>query len=242
MELDKICQNCSSFFQDSNDYNIGLGVCLNDPDDSFEPYIDEIIENADFSNIYEIYLEKRFNGGREACEQFEEPEFIELQDGEDLNDYIYIENMKQQNVDEVIKYLYDNDNNMVNRALSTISPYVHIGNENAYKGLIEYYMGLGPADNLEDVYIRIKIVDLLSSKKSEKKTIDAYVNELARTPSNNTTRQLYTEILEHLRRCPWEMVMEPLLELLDKKKFSYKMKKKIMDIAIEEKIDEYWYR
>jgi hypothetical protein len=62
MELDRICQNCSSFFQDSRDTD--LGICLND--EVFEPFLDEIMENADFSNCYDIYLKKRFDGGKEA--------------------------------------------------------------------------------------------------------------------------------------------------------------------------------
>jgi len=83
---------------------------------------------------------------------------------------------------------------------------------------------------------------MLSSKESEKNTIDAYVNELARTPSNNTTRQLYTEILKRLSRCPYEMVQEPLLELLGKRKYSYKIKNRIMDVARVRETAEYWYK
>ena len=238
MEFDKICQNCSSFFQDSNDSDTDLGVCLND--DVFEPFLDEIMENFDFSNCYDMYLKKRFDGGREACDQYEEPEIIEIPDGEDINAYIHIEIMKHQNVDEIIKYFYDVDNEIVNKAISAISTYIHIGNKSAYEGLIKYYMGLNPAESLEDAYIRIKIVDILSSKESEKNTIDAYVNELARTPSNNTTRQLYTKILKRLSRCPLEMVQEPLLELLGKRKYSYKIKNRILEVAGVRETDEYW--
>jgi hypothetical protein len=240
MELDKICQNCGSFFQDSKDYYTDLGVCLND--DAFEPFLDEIMENADFSDCYEMYLKKRFDGGREACDQYEEPEIIEIPDGEDINAYLYIEHMKYQNVDEIIKYFYDANNKIVNKAISTISIYVSIGNESAYEGLINYYMGLGPAESLDDVYLRIKIIDIFSSKESEKNTIDAYVNELARTPSNNTTRKLYTEILKRLSRCPSKMVQEPLLELLGKKKYSYKIKNRILEVARARETDEYWYK
>ncbi|MBT9174107.1 MAG: hypothetical protein DDT21_02518 [Syntrophomonadaceae bacterium] len=237
MELDKICQNCSSFFQDSKDLCTDLGVCLRD--DAFEPFLDEIMENADFSNCYEMYLKKRFDGGKEACDQYEEPEIIEIPDGEDINVYLHIENMKHQNVDEIIKYFYDANNKIVNKAISMISRYVRIGNESAYEGLINYYMGLGPAESLDDVYFRIKIIDILSSKESEKNTIDAYVNELARTPSNNTTRQLYTEILKRLSKCPSKMVQEPLLELLGKKKYSYKIKNRILEVARVREINEY---
>lgn len=84
--------------------------------------------------------------------------------------------------------------------------------------------------SLEDAHLRMKIVDTLSRKKSEKSTIEAYVNELARTPSNNTTRKLYTLILKNLEGCPNEMVREPLILLLKKRQYSYKMKKRIMEI------------
>ncbi|MEA4903159.1 hypothetical protein [Desulfitobacterium sp.] len=240
MELNKICQNCNSFFQDIKELDIDFGVCL--MDSAFEPFMDEVVENADFSCCRELYLKKRFDGAREVCENYEEIEVVDISDDEDINPYIHSEKMKHQNVDEVIKYFYDADNTIVNNAISTISMYVHIGNEKAYKGLIDYYVSLGPAESLEDVYLRLKIVDILTSKESEKNTIKAYVNELARTPSNNTTRQLYTEILKRLSRCPSEMVQEPLMDLLEKKKFSYKIKNRIMEAARIRKADENWYK
>lgn len=97
--------------------------------------------------------------------------------------------------------------------------------------MINYYMGLGSAESLEDVCMRIKIVDILSTKESERNTIEAYVNELARTPSNNTTRQLYSLVLKRLSMCPVEIVRELLLELLGKRQYSYKIRKRIMEIA-----------
>lgn len=57
---------------------------------------------------------------------------------------------------------------------------------------------------------------------------------------NNTTRKLYTEILKRLSRCPYEMVQEPLLELLSKRKYSFKIKNRIMDVARGKQTNEYW--
>lgn len=229
MEQDKICQNCSSFFQDSRDFNTDFGICLDD--EAFEPFLDEIVENADFSNCYDMYQKKRFDGGKEACDQYEEPEIIEIPDNEDVNAYILFEKMKHQNVDEIIKYLYNSNNEIVNKAISTISTYIRIGNKDAYEGLINYYMSLDSAVSLEDVYIRMNIVDSLSTKESEQNTIEAYVNELARTPSNNTTRQLYSLILKRLGKCPEEMIRGPLLQLLEKRQYSYKIRKRIIEIV-----------
>lgn len=239
MEWDRICQNCSSFFQDDKDLraDMYLGVCV--MDEAFQPFLDAILEAADFSSCYDIYQKKRYDGRREACDQYEEPEIIEIPEGEDIEDYLHIEHMKHQNVDEIIKYFYDANNKIINNAIAAIAKYVYIGNESAYKGLIKFYLGLGPAESLEDVYIRMKIVDILSAKESEKDTIDAYVNELARTPSNNTTRKLYTEILKRLSRCPYEMVQEPLLELLSKRKYSLKIRNRIMEVARGKETNEY---
>ena len=226
MEIARVCQNCGSFIQNSNDLGTTLGVCI--MDDTFERFWDEIMEDASFSSCYEMYMQKRYDGGMDACEQFEELAIIEIQDDEDIDAYLC---MKHQNVDGIIKGLYDADHNTMTNAVSAISSYVYIGNESAYKGLIDFYMGLGPAESLEEVHARMEIVRILSSRESEKETIDAYINELARTPSNNKTRHLYTEILKRLSRCPNEMVQEPLLDLLGRKTYSYKIKNRILDVA-----------
>lgn len=227
-ELDEICQNCTNFIQHPDDVMEWLGICLNDPE--FEPFLEEILEYADFSGCYDLYLEKRFSGEKEPCDLYDQIELDEMAEDWDFYNHINVEQIKQANVDEVIAYLYNSDNRMVNKAISFISPYVAMQNKDAYEGLINYYMSLGPAVSLEDVYTRKKIVDAISVNESEQKTIEAYVNELYRTPSNNTTRQLYTSILYRLERCPQEMTREPLLDLLEKKKYSYKMNKRITDI------------
>lgn len=92
MELDRICQNCGSFFQDMDDIN--LGVCLND--EVFEPFIDEILASGDFSNCHELYLQKRYNGDKEA------------------------------------------DEKLASNAIKALSKYIAIGNESAYRGLVNF--------------------------------------------------------------------------------------------------------
>jgi hypothetical protein len=238
-EFDRICQNCSNFIQDSEDLLAGLGICI--IDENFEPFLDEIFENGDFSKCYELYLNKRFHGDREPCEQFELPEYLEIPEGEDTNTYINVEQMKHANVDEVVKYFYDTDKAIVKRAIWTIEPYFYMENEGAYEGLINYYMSLGPAESLDEVHFRVEVVGILSSTKEKKRTIDALINELYRTPSNNTTNQLYRKILEVLKRCPLETVEDPLLELLAKKKYSPKMKNRILEVATEREIVERWF-
>jgi hypothetical protein len=228
-DLERVCQNCSSFFQDEEDFDSGWGVCMYD--NAFDPFADKIVEDDNFSSCYELYLEKRFDGAKEACDKFEEPEILEIPEGMDVIAYLRYERMKYQNVDEIVKYFYNTDKEIVNKAISLISTYIHLGNQSAYEGLLKYYRSLGPAETLEDVYLRKRIINLFGQYESERRTVEAYVNELARTPSNNMTRQLFTLIFRRLFYCPEEIVTELLLELLNKKKFSYKMKKRIMEVA-----------
>lgn len=228
MEQDSICQNCNYFFGDIRDFETGLGVCLRD--EVFDSFIDEIMESSDFTCCYELYLEKRFSGEKAGCSYFEEQEIIEVSDEDDIYGIILNENLKYQKVDGIIEKLNGSDSVQIEEAITSLSAYIGLGNNNAYEGLINYYTGLSPADSLKDVHVRMKIVKALSGKRSEKSTIKAYVNELMRTPSNNMTRQLYTEILELLAKCPVEIIKEPLLQLLDKRQYSYRIKNRIMEI------------
>lgn len=237
MQLDKICQNCSYFIQDSNDLMNDLGICFKD--DIFKPFYYDIIENADFSDCYELYLDKRFDSQREVCDQYEEINFDDILEPDELEAIRVVEQMRTDNLDEKINDLYDDDIEVVNSALATTLYYSYIGNPSAFEGVLSYYMSLGSAVSIEDVYLRIKIIEMISSKEINKDIVSAYIGELARTPSNNTTRQLYSKILECLGKCPLEMIEEPLMDLLNKKKFSYKIKKRITDVMTKREIDEF---
>ena len=227
IDYDRTCQNCTFYHQDGDDWD--YGVCMNN-NDIFEPYIDELIETNNFSCCHELYLQHRIEGLREACELFEEIEVVDLPEGVDLIDYLRREEMENQNVDEIIEYLYSADINVVKKAVNAISTYVYIGNQGAFEILLKYYLSMGPAESLEDVYLRKDIIDMLSRYESDRRVIEAYVNELERTPSNNTTRQLYSLLLERLYRCDCYIVYDLLFDLLNRKKYSQKIQKRIIEV------------
>lgn len=240
-EFERICLNCCYFFQDTND--VHWGICIND--EAFQPFMDGITENGDFSNCRELYQKKRYNGEIEACDQFEEPEVLDIPDGMDFKSWLWIEQMEHANVEEVVRFLYDPDQELVERAISIISTYVRIGNKDAYEGFLEYYLSLGPAESLKDVHSRIEIVEILSSCESDQRTIKAYVHELARTPSNNTTRQLYYVILKRLNHCSADLVQKLLLDLLNKRKYGSRMESRIletMNLAFGRESREEWFK
>ncbi len=56
------------------------------------------------------------------------------------------------------------------------------------------------------------------------------IDELYKTPSNNTTRQWLTDIFRFFEYCPIGMIREPLEKMVKDKRFSYRLKKKMKSI------------
>lgn len=217
-EFDRVCRNCGSFFIGEDNLYSDFGVCLND--EVFEPFIDEIFESDSISCCYDLYQEKKFNGLEKVCEDFEPPEYLDVPEGMDPMEFACIvvrhEAKKTQDLDGFKEYLYGCDKDIQRKAVGVLSEYLYIGNEGAYRILWDYYNSLGPADTLDEVHFRVEVVDLLCRDGKEEQAIEVYINELLRTQSNNTTRQLYTAILDKLERYPAELTKDPLERLLNK--------------------------
>lgn len=223
MELERICFYCCNFFMEVGVEN--LGVCM--ADEAILPFADEIYENENFDCCYELYLEKRYDGNQEACAQYEEVEIIGCYEEED-EDELRNELMHRP-MDDVLAELSGADRNRIHRNVNILYPYISYRNESAFRGLLDFYNGLPGAEELEDVHTRIHIIDALE-RWGGPETVGALVNELKRTPSNNVTRKLYTVILKTLKRFPAELITEPIEKLLEEKKFSYKIKKRIEEL------------
>ena len=67
-DLDRICGNCNYGFP-SEPFGSDFAICLNDPD--FEPYVDDMLENQDFSRCQNLIRQKRFSWEQEACPDFD---------------------------------------------------------------------------------------------------------------------------------------------------------------------------
>ncbi len=238
-ELEKICFHCNYFFMEAGVEN--LGVCMRD--EAFSPFEEEIYENCSFANCNDLYMEKRYDGNREACSHYDEAEIIELSDDDEqeegeLNADELIAGLKNQNVDGMLAELYDSDRSRLNRIVEALHTFICFDNEGAYQGLLHYYNQLPAAEELDDVHTRVRIVDVLMRRK-DTDTLLALVNELKRSPSNNVTRQLYTKILEELRRFPLELRSDPIQRLLSEKKFRPKIKKRIEEL-LEPEPERWW--
>lgn len=104
------------------------------------------------------------------------------------------------------------------------------GNERAFTALCEYYSNLPPARRLEDVHWKTELLEKLYQGKNKKELFDCLVQELYKTPSNNTTRSLITKIFRIMNSLPADLMEDQLLKMLKEKRFSYRLKDKMKEL------------
>ncbi len=91
-------------------------------------------------------------------------------------------------------------------------------------GLLRHY-----ADDLE----RLKVVANALGEFRTRQAVSALVSEFYRIESSNRTRGYLNEVLKALSRFPRSLAQEPLLNLAEDGRFSYRMKRKFEDLAGE---------
>lgn len=251
-ELERICCNCSNFFTDVNDFDGNFGVCIKD--EAFEEYLDEIFENADFSVCIDLYKEKRFDGERDVCSDYDEVEIIEDEESENGSqmteeelDRRY-EIYRTQDVDDIAKYLSSEEEKLKSKAISALLYLMNFKNQNAFYSMLNFYKNLPTVESIDDVHSRLKILDRFYyfniNQNCSNDLIEMLVGELYKMPSNNTTRQLFSSILKYLSspRCEFEIVIDKLSWLLDNRKFSPKMERNILSVIHKyENKSPYWF-
>lgn len=251
-ELERICCNCSNFFTYVNDLDVNFGVCIKD--EAFEEYLDEIFENADFSVCIDLYKEKRFDGERNVCSDYDEFEIIE--DEEEENESQMTEEeldrryeiYRTQDVDDIAKYLSSEEEKLKSKAISSLLYLMNFKNQNAFYSMLNYYKNLPTVESIDVVHSRLEILDRFYyfniNQNCSNDLIEMLVGELYKMPSNNTTRQLFSSILEFLSspKCEFEIVIDKLSWLLDNRKFSPKMERNILSVIQKhENKSSHWF-
>lgn len=250
--LERICFNCSYYFPDC-DESTEYGICLRD--DAFEPFIDELFE-MDYSSCRDLVEAKKFLGGRDACENYDEIEEVDENsslgeliakyeetgefDQELLSSAVIEEQLK--NVDyttlPVTPYLDDlhsADAERQNRALHRLEFLIIQGNREAFEVVFDFLKNLPLPQKIEDVHHKIMTLECLERGRSDQrsKLIPLLIEELYRIPSNNTTRQWITKILKVLPRFPADEVRQPLETLLQEREFSIRLRNRIEDVLYQ---------
>lgn len=250
-ELEKVCWNCNHFFPATMGEATEFGICLND--EEFEPFIEELLENSNYAPCQDLIDRKKFEGDREACEEFEEMESIEIDDntplGRELSRLIEAgkltpEMFEEALLEEQIRNIdwttmpvdqYEaqlKDPALENRrkAISSLGAMISLGNKEAFVVLFKFLKGLPPPETIEDVHFKKEILRHLDRSETREVLLPYLIDELYRISSNNTTRQWISDIFRFLEYSPIELVREPLEQMMKDKRFSYRLKQKMKNI------------
>ena len=183
-EMKRICCNCTYFFPSSEEVT-EYGICLEDND--FEPYIEDLLEHFNFDSCRDLIAKKQFLGENKVCEKFEEIEMIEIDDDSPLGELynrlketgeIDQEQLKQAMIEEQLKHidfatlpvdpyvekLEKGDKEEQKKALRNLGALAWQGNREAFDVLINYLKVLPPPEKIEEVHLKIDILEYLKRK------------------------------------------------------------------------------
>ncbi|PIQ93876.1 MAG: hypothetical protein CO148_05310 [Nitrospirae bacterium CG_4_9_14_3_um_filter_41_27] len=244
-ELNRVCMNCCSYYPADNSLS-DEGICLND--EAFEPYVDEIIENNNYECCRELINKLKFDGNKEACKDFEPAQIMEIDEGiaqsirelkdnndlnaESLKELLLIEALKKIDwknhpVESYIELLQSGNLEDIRSGVNSLGGLIARGNDNAFIALLDYFKKLPPAQNLEEVYLKIDVLEKLNYRNRKEEIFDCLIDKLYKTPSNNTTKSLILKIFRIMESIPLAVKREQLGKMLKDKRFTYKLKKKM---------------
>jgi hypothetical protein len=250
-ELEKVCWNCNHFFPATMGEATEFGICLND--EEFEPFIEELLENSNYAPCQDLIDRKKFEGDREACEEFEEMESIEIDDntplGRELSRLIEARKLTPETFEEALleeqirnidwttmpveqyeAQLKDPALEKRRKAISSLGAMISLGNKEAFVALFKSLKGLPPPETIQDVHFKKEILRHLDRSETREVLLPYLIDELYRISSNNTTRQWISDIFRFLEYSPIELVREPLEQMMKDKRFSYRLKQKMKNI------------
>ena len=262
LELERVCTNCNYGFL-SEPFASDFVICLKDPE--FEPYLDEILEEQDFSRCQELVKQKRFSWEQEACPDFDPMEFSDediplstelssaidqlAKDGNLTSETIQ-QAIFEDMIDEidwakvpVEKYVERLDNAKTQetrkKAVQSFGHLISQRNKAAFNALFSYLKDLLPPTTVEQTHLRIEILRQLKfTLNFQKKLARLLVKDLFRTPSNNTTRGWYTAVFRFFESSSADIAEEALQPILDSPQFSYRIKKRVKMIL--EQVNDFW--
>ncbi len=259
-ENEKTCFDCAYCIPASVDEATEFGICL--MDDAFDPFEDDLLEGRMDDRCRELVERKKFIGDRAACEDFELVERWEIDDDsplgrgiarlaekgeldtEKLAQLVVAESFDAVDwtavpVDEHETRLESGSPEERETALHSLVALASMGNPAARDALVRFLKALPPPGTLDEVHFKVKVLERMDREKTQDALVPHLVEELYRTPSNNTTRQWISAVFRFLERAPLELTREPLERMLRDKRFSHRLKKKMKHILYGPRSE--WY-
>jgi len=234
------CIDCEHCFPDSEGPT-SMGICLLDTD--FEPYLEEIME-LDYKKCQGLIRKKRFDFNREACPDFSPAETVELEEFDELPDGFESTDQKEKGknfdlrqvdfktlpVEPYLQDMYSSSRSRRENGVNSIGALTTLGNEKAREELIRFLKDLGPPQTVEQSRFKAEILNYFRGLENNQDLLNILLSDLENTVSNNSTRQWITAILDFLGRAPVELIRDQLQSMIDRKVFSQRLKKRVMDI------------
>ncbi len=265
-ELERICMNCNHAFP-SEPFVSDFAICLNDPE--FEPYLDDLLENQDFSRCQEFVNQKRFDWEQEACPDFDPAEGIaedvplspELSSAVEKlarDGQLTAETFQQAVLEDMVNKIdwanvpvedyVEKLNNAKTveareKAVGSLGGLISLDNQAAFDALYAYLKDLPPPARLEETHFRVAILRRLDHTRSPRLELaHLLVEDLFRTPSNNTTRGWYTAVFRFFEESSEDIAKKALSPMLASKQFSYRIKKRVKGILspVNDESQGYW--
>jgi len=248
---EKICFDCASYFPARLSEATEYGICLQD--DAFDPVAEEMLEGRMDDACRELVERKKFAGGRAACEAFEPAELWEIEDDsplargffrlaetgeldrEALGQLLSLIQLDAVDwsavpIDEHEAQLESGSAEEREAALQSLAGLMRLGNRAACDALTRFLKSLAPPTTLDEVRFKVRLLERLEREETREALVPHLVEELHRTPSNNTTRQWISAVFRYLERAPLDLTREPLERMLRDKRFSPRLKKKMKEI------------
>lgn len=256
--LDRICADCAHCFPDRVGWS-DYGICILDP--VFEPFEDDIVQ-CRFERCQKIVDAKRFDINQEACPDFQPIEILDESKTAEIEDLLgmsfgdssleeiedsktiltfedggtnYRVDFSELPVEAHVKDLNSPLRKQREAAITSLGALLSLGNAKAKAPLLDYFKGLGPPSTLDEVHFKIFVLSQFKGPETSQELAEILLSDLEQTPSNNTTRQWITALLEHLFKAPLHWVEPRLRDLIRKGLFSYRLKKRI-----ESMLDQMW--
>ncbi|WP_045212151.1 hypothetical protein [Desulfonatronovibrio magnus] len=223
-----------------------MGICLLDPE--FEPYLDEILE-FNFENCHSLIKKKSFDFKCEGCPDFSPIEAIDIAEFDnsvfdsepsnfnslfvDENQIIHdIQQIDFENmpVERYLQDLYSSSSAKREKAIGTLGALTMQRNKKAGEALVNLLNEQGPPKTLKQAKFKVEILRHFRSQENNQELLEILLSDLENTVSNNTTRQWISAILDFLRLAPLEMIDDRLQSMVDRNVFSYRLKKRVMEI------------
>jgi len=265
-ELERICTNCNNSFP-SEPFTSDYAICLNDPD--FEPYLDDFLENQDFSRCRQLVKQKRFSWEQEACPDFDpvecldedvplSPELNRALEQLSRNGQLTAETLQQAIFEDMVdkidwatvpveKYVEKLNNaktpEACEEAVGSLGGLISLGNRGAFDALYTYLKDLPPPTSSKETRFRVALLRQLGHTHSFQQDLaKLLVEDLFRTPSNNTTRGWYTAVFRFFERSSPEIAEKALSPMLESPQFSHRIKKRVKTILelLNDESQGYW--